>query len=53
MDMIRLTLRLPEEVHDKLRWLSYTERKSQQVLVIEVLEKALANVKVPKEAKGT
>ena len=48
--MIRLTIRVPEEVHEKLRWLSYAERRSQQELVLDMLEKALAKVKVPKEA---
>ena len=48
--MIRLTIRVPEEVHEKLRWLSYAERRSQQELVLDMLEKTLAKVKVPKEA---
>ena len=48
--MIRLTIRVPEEVHEKLRWLSYTERRSQQELVLDMLEKTLAKVQVPKEA---
>lgn len=47
--MIRLTIRVPEELHEKLRWLSYTKRRSQQELVLEMLEKALAKVRVPKE----
>jgi predicted DNA-binding protein len=47
--MTRLTLRLPDEVHEKLRWLSYTERRSQQDIVLSILEKALEKVKVPKE----
>jgi len=28
--MIRITLRLPEELHAKLRWLAYKERRSQK-----------------------
>ena len=48
--MIRLTIRVPEKVHEKLRWLSYAERRSQQELVLDMLEKALAKVQVPKEA---
>ena len=48
--MVRLTIRVPDEVHEKLRWLSYTERRSQQELVLDMLEKALAKVTVPKEA---
>ncbi len=50
--MVRLTIRIPEELHERLRWLSYTERRSQQLLLVEIIEKALADVKVPEEAKG-
>ena len=50
--MVRLTIRMPDELHEKLRWSSFQERKSQQVIVLEILEKALADVKVPKEAKS-
>lgn len=45
--MIKLTIRLSEELHEKLRWVSYKERKSQQVLLVEIIEKALADVKPP------
>ena len=48
--MVRLSLRVSDEVHAKLRWLSYKERRSQQVILEEVVEKALAKVEVPKEA---
>jgi hypothetical protein len=47
--MIRLTIRISEELHEKLRWLAYNERKSQQVLLVDILEKALADVELPKE----
>lgn len=47
--MIRLTIRIPEELHEKLRWLCYKERRSQQVILEEILEGALADVQVPKE----
>ncbi len=47
--MVRLTIRISEELHEKLRWLSYKDRRSQQVLLVEILEKALADVQVPKE----
>jgi predicted transcriptional regulator len=50
--MIRLTIRISDELHEKLRWLSYTERRSQQVILEQLLEKALAKVEVPKEARG-
>ena len=49
--MVQLTLRLPEELHAKLRWLAYTERRSQHAILLEWVEKALAKVDVPKEAR--
>ena len=49
--MVRLTIRMPEELHEKLRWLCFTERRSQQILLIEILEKALRDVEVPKEVQ--
>ena len=49
--MVRLSLRLPEEVHEKLRWLAFKERRSQHAIVMELLEKALAKVQVPKEGR--
>jgi len=50
--MVRLTIRITDELHEKLRWLSYRERRSQQVILEEILEKALAKVEVPKEERG-
>ena len=47
--MIRLTIRVSEEIHEKLRWLSYKQRRSQQTILLEIVEKALAKVDVPKE----
>lgn len=47
--MVRLTIRISEELHEKLRWLSFKERRSQQILLVEILEKALADVRVPEE----
>lgn len=47
--MIRLTIRISDELHEKLRWLCFRERRSQQVLLAEILEKALADVQVPEE----
>lgn len=49
--MVRMSLRVPEELHEKLRWLAYTKRWSQHAIVLEILEKALAKVEVPKEAE--
>jgi len=42
---------MPDELHEKLRWLCFRERRSQQVLLIEILETALADVQVPEEEK--
>ena len=50
--MVKLTLRLPDEVHEKLRWVSYKERRSQHAIVMELLHKALAKVEVPKEGRS-
>ncbi len=47
--MVRLTIRISEELHEKLRRLAFRERRSQQVLLVEILEKALADVQVPEE----
>lgn len=47
--MPKLTLRLSDELHDKLRWLSYKEKCSQHAILLRILEKALARVEVPKE----
>ena len=49
--MRQLTLRLPEALHEKLRWRAYRERRSQHAILLEILEKALAKVEVPKEAR--
>lgn len=49
--MVKQTLRLSEELHEKLRWLSYRERKSQHAILLEIVEKALAKVEVPKEER--
>lgn len=47
----RRSFRFPEEVHEKLRWLAYKQRRSQRSIVVEAVRKALQEVKVPKEAK--
>jgi predicted transcriptional regulator len=48
--MVSLSLRLPDELHEKLRWVAFKERRSQHAVVMELLQKALAKVEVPKEA---
>ncbi|MGB2754682.1 MAG: hypothetical protein WBD75_02035 [Phycisphaerae bacterium] len=49
--MVGLTLRLPDELHEKLRWLAFRERRSQQAILLELVEKGLSKVKVPAEVK--
>ena len=47
----KLTIRISQDVHEKLRWVAYKKRRSQQDILTEVIEKALADVEVPKEAR--
>jgi len=47
--MAALTLRLPDELHEKLRWLAFKERRSQSAILLELVEKGLSKVEVPKE----
>jgi len=47
--MTRLTLRLPDELYEKLRWLAYKDRRSQHGILLEIIEKALEKTQVPKE----
>jgi len=49
--MANMTLRLDEELHDKLRWLAFKERRSQHEIIVDLLNEALANVEIPEEAK--
>jgi hypothetical protein len=49
--MVRVTLRLPDELHEKLRWVSYKQRQSQNDILLALVEKALAKVQVPKEER--
>ena len=49
--MIRVTLRLSDEVHDKLRWLAFSQRRSQHSIILELVEKGIKKVTVPKEIK--
>ena len=49
--MVRYTIRMPDEMHERLRWLAFKERRSQHEIVLELLEKGLAKVKVPKEVR--
>jgi predicted DNA-binding protein len=49
--MPKLTVSVSEELHEKLRWLSYKQHRSQQTILLEIVEKALAKVDVPKEVQ--
>jgi len=49
LPMVRLSLRVSEELHEKLRWLAYKQRRSQHAIVLELIEKHVAKVQVPKE----
>jgi predicted transcriptional regulator len=49
--MVALTLRLPDELHEKLRWLAFKERRSQHAILLELVEKGLSKVQVPAEVK--
>jgi len=46
-----LTVRMDDELYEKLRWISFKERCSQNTYIIELLKEALKDVKVPKEVK--
>ena len=48
---VSTVIRIPAELHAKLRWLSYQERRSQHSIIMEIMEKALRPVQVPKEEK--
>ncbi len=45
--MVKLTLRITDELHEKLRWLAYKERRSQHAILLEIVENALAEVELP------
>jgi len=49
--MVRVTVRLPDELHAKLRWVAYRERRSQNDILVAMVNKALAKVEVPKEER--
>ena len=49
--MARLTLRLTDELHERLRWLAFRQRRSQHAILLELIEKALKDVEVPKEVR--
>ena len=42
-----LTIRVSKDLHEKLRWLSFTQRKSQNAIIVEALKEAFKAVEVP------
>ena len=46
-----LTVRMDDELYEKLRWVSFKERISQNSIVVELLKEALKDVKLPKEVR--
>ena len=48
---VNTVIRIPAELHEKLRWLAYQERRSQHSIIMEIMEKALRAVQVPEEEK--
>jgi len=49
--MVRVSIRMPDEMHEKLRWLAFKRRVSQHSVVLEILDKGLQRVEVPREAR--
>ena len=43
-------LRMPKELHEKIRWLSYKEKRSQNEIMLDILHKALEGIIVPEES---
>jgi hypothetical protein len=50
-DPVGTILRMPKELHDKIRWVAFRDHTSQNNVIVGVLEEAMALVKVPKEKK--
>ncbi len=50
--MPKLTLQLPDDLYEKLRWLAYREKRTHQAILLEIVERTLSTVEVPKEARG-
>jgi predicted DNA-binding protein len=46
---VNTVLRLPVPTHEKLRYLAYRDNRSQHSIILELLENALKNVKIPAE----
>lgn len=51
--MVRMSLRVPDELHEKLRWIAYRDRMSQHAVVLAILCEALSEVEVPEGNVGS
>lgn len=46
-DYRQVSIRLPEAIRRKIRWLMFLDGRSQQAILEEIIEKALAGVEPP------
>ncbi|MCD6216388.1 hypothetical protein J7L05_00835 [bacterium] len=46
-----LTIRIDDELYEKLRWVAFKEHCSQNSIVVKLLEKEMKNIKLPKEIR--
>ncbi len=51
MNLLVLIFFRERSLYEKLRWLSYRDRQSQHAIILEILERALDDVKVPDEVQ--
>jgi predicted transcriptional regulator len=51
MFMASTVIKIPDDIHAKLRWVAYKEQRSQQKIIIDLLRKGLEDVEIPDEAK--
>ena len=41
-----------DELYEKIRWLAYKEKRSQNSIIVDMLQQKLEYVRVPEEAKN-
>ena len=51
-EMAKTLLRMPDDLHEKIRWISYRTKKSQNSIIVDILQKELQGVNIPEEAKN-
>lgn len=49
--LVKVTVRLTPDQHEKLRWLAFKGNTSQQELILQLVRDLVKDVKVPKEIK--